>query len=316
MNIKNIIFNLIVTLIAFLCFVLWYEQSESDSSKATVNMDRRYTVYLITTDKEYEYWQYINKGAADMANLTDTKYRWEAPNQRNTQEQIQVLRKAVDDGADAILIAVNDPRKLSGPIEDAKARGVKFVYVDSPAMEEAVTTLATDNYSAGTLAGTSMLKELNMKGIKEGDIGIFGVTPEYDITMARERGFRDVIEKDGKFRLLNTIYKNGDQVDTEVAAEELIGQNKNLVGLLGTNEGSTEGVGKAIQATKANLVGIGFDQTQENIKLYRSGAITALVLQNPYTMGYLGMAEALASLRGYDTGPQYINTGTKLLEKN
>jgi ribose transport system substrate-binding protein len=39
------------------------------------------------------------------------------------------------------------------------------------------------------------------------------------------------------------------------------------------------------------------------------------IAQNPYTMGYLGMAEALAALKGYDTGPQFINTGVSIITK-
>jgi len=37
------------------------------------------------------------------------------------------------------------------------------------------------------------------------------------------------------------------------------------------------------------------------------------LVQNPFTMGYLGMAEAVAALRGFDTGPQLINTGVTVV---
>lgn len=312
---KNILLNFIIIGIAFILFVIWYEYTEKNAIHTTTPARHKFKVYLITTDKEYEYWRSVNSGASDMAALAGVDYLWEAPKERNTQEQIEVLNKAVNDGADAILIAVNDPRKLSGPIEDAKARGIKFVYVDSPAYEEVVTTLATNNLAAGQIAGVNMLEQLKGRGIQSGEIGIVGVTTDYDITMAREKGFRDVIEKDGNFKLLDTIYKNGDPIASQLATEELILANNNLVGLFGTNEGSTQGVGKAIQQTNSKVVGIGFDKTAENFKLYKEGALTILVEQNPYTMGYLGMAQAIAALKGYNTGPDYINTGVNLLEK-
>jgi ribose transport system substrate-binding protein len=37
--------------------------------------------------------------------------------------------------------------------------------------------------------------------------------------------------------------------------------------------------------------------------------------QNPYTMGYLGMAQAVAALNGYSTGPAKIDTGVAVLTK-
>jgi len=237
MKIKRVIFNIVIITIAFVCFVFWYEKIDKNTISASSPLKHKFKIYLITTDKEYEYWEDINKGASDMARLAGVDYVWDAPAERNSEQQIEVLRKAVDNGADAILIAVNDPRKISGAIEDAKARGVEFVYVDSPAYEEAVTTLATNNLAAGQIAGTSMLEELKGQGIQSGEIGIIGVTTDYDITMARERGFREVIEKDGKFKILDSIYKNGDPMASQLAAEQLITENKNLVGLFGTNEG-------------------------------------------------------------------------------
>ncbi len=315
MNIKKILLNIVIITIAFLVFVAWYEHFEKRTQQTVTQVKHKLKAYLITTDKEYEYWESVNSGASDMAKLAGIDYVWDAPTERNTEKQIEVLRRAVNSGADAILIAVNDPRKLSGPIEDAKARGIKFVYVDSPAYEEAVTTLATNNLLAGQKAGTAMLDALKSQGIQQGEIGIVGVTPDYDITIARERGFRDVIEKDGNFKLLETIYKNGDPTASQIAAEELIDTQKNLVGLFGTNEGSTEGVGRAIQNKKSNVTGIGFDKTQKNYKLLREGALRTLVVQNPYTMGYLGMAEAIAAMKGYETGPDYINTGVDIIER-
>jgi len=315
MKIKRIIFNIAIVAIAFVFFILWYEKVEKHTISTSSPLKHKYKIYLITTDKEYEYWNFINNGASDMARLAGVEYVWDAPARRNTEQQIEVLRNAVNNGADAILIAVNDPRKLSGPIEDAKARGVSFVYVDSPANEEAVTTLATNNLAAGQIAGASMLEELKSQGIETGELGIIGVTTDYDITMARERGFREVIEKDGKFKILDTVYQNGDPMASQLAAEQLIKENKNLVGLFGTNEGSTEGVGNAIKNTNSKLIGIGFDKTKANYQLYKDGFLTTLVVQNPYTMGYLGVAEAVAALNGYETGTDYINTGVNLLKK-
>jgi ribose transport system substrate-binding protein len=82
--------------------------------------------------------------------------------------------------------------------------------------------------------------------------------------------------------------------------------------LFGTNENNTENVGIAIQASNKNIIGIGFDLTDIIQKQIQDGYIKATMVQNPYTMGYLGMAEAVAALKGLDTGPSYIDTGVSV----
>jgi ABC-type sugar transport system, periplasmic component len=313
MSLNKIVLNICVISIAFFLFVLWYEKVEKEVVPTSSSPNQNEKIYLITTDKEYEYWNHIDDGAHDMADLTGFSYIWVAPKQRNTEQQIEVLNKAVSDGANAILIAVNDPQKLSEPIKKAKDQGVKFVYVDSPAIEQAVTTLATDNYEAGRTAGVNMLTQLDNSKIKSGVLGILGVSVNYDITMKREQGFREIIEADGRFKILDTIYTDGDPKASQQAAEEMIANYDNLVGLFGTNEGTTEGMGKAIEAKNNKIIGVGFDLTKINKALLNKGSINTLLVQNPYTMGYLGVAQAIAALKGFDTGPKFLNTGIKVM---
>lgn len=314
MKMKKIMINIAVITLAFLLFAVWYRNSIENTSQETSSIMKRFKVYLITTDKEYQYWDFVNKGAADMANTIGVNYIWDAPTVRNEDKQIEVINKAVDDGANALLIAADDPKLISSAIEDAKAKGVNIIYVDSPAYEEAITTLATDNYEAGVLAGQTMISILEEAGIKSGSIGIISVISKQN-TNLREMGFRKVIMGDGRFKLLDTIYTNGEPATAQEAAKRMIDENKDLVGMFGTNEGTSEGVGNAIGADNNRIIGVGFDKTDAMMKLLNDGSLKAIIVQNPYTMGYLGMAEAVAALLGKDTGPDYINTGISVMRK-
>ena len=306
-----------IIIAAFLSFavVITLIKKGSDSWTVSPATEPRHKVYLITMDKRDHHWHTMNEGAAKMAELLDIEYIWEAPQTRDITMQIEVIYQAVEDGADLILLAANDPVAVSTAIEDGKAQGVQFIYVDSPAYEEAIVTLSTDNYFAGVTAAEAMLGELDGKGISGGVIGIIGVSIRTNSTINRELGFRSVIEGDGRFRLLETEYTEGDAVASEQACTKMISENPTLIGLFGTNEGSTEGVGKAIKANKPEVIGIGCDRSEENLTLIRIGSLKAVLAQNPYTMGYLGMAEAYAALEGLDTGPQVLNTGISLLRK-
>jgi ribose transport system substrate-binding protein len=316
MNMKRIIIDLLVILMGFVLFFIWYNKKENEADSVPTTLNRYLKVYLITMDKMDQFWYSVNQGAEDMAELLGITYQWEAPETKeDIDEQIQILNEAVDDGADVILLAATDPIRISSAIEDAKARGVRIIYVDSPANEEAIITLATDNIDAGTTAGETMISELEAVGTRSGSIGIIGVNRVTISTLNRETGFREAIEADGKFTVLDTEDANGDPVASQEAAEALIANNPDLVGLFGTNEGSTVGVGNAIKNINPNIVGIGFDKSDAILNLVRDESLNAVIAQNPYTMGFLGMAEAAAALKGYDTGPTYINTGVSVLMK-
>ena len=249
-----------------------------------------------------------------MATLTGVKYLWRYPDERSTDKQITIINNAVDDGAAALLVAADNPKLISGAIEDAKARGVKVIYVDAPANEEAVITLSTENYEAGFAAGNKMIEYLESQGLESGSIGIVSIINK-STTLQREEGFRDAFAEKTDYTILKTVYTNGEPYNAQLAAQELINQNSNLVGLFGTNEGTSEGVGYANKAYDNRIVGVGFDRSDITKRQLNEGSLKVIIEQNPYTMGYLGMAEAIASILGENTGPSFINTGFTILEK-
>jgi ribose transport system substrate-binding protein len=311
MNKKKIISNVLVILIGFVLLMIYYETRINNPAVTASSMDK-YKIYLVTMDKTSHYWHIVDQGASDMAKLLGVTYQWEAPKERIVDEQINVIKKVIEDGADALLVAASDPVKVSGVIEDAKAANIKIIYVDAPANEEAIITFATDNYSAGVKAGNTMINELEAEGIKKGSIGIVGVTKENTTTVNREKGFRDAINANGNYKLLDTMYTDGIETEPLSVSEAFINQNSDLVGLFGTNETTTIGVGNAIKASNKKITGIGFDMTDEIRQLIKDRYLKAVMVQNPYTMGYLGMAEAVAALKALDTGPPYIDTGVSI----
>lgn len=313
MKVKKIVFDILIIIAALAVFIIWYGNHRKDNALTSTSLNQFYKIYLITTDKELQLWNYLNQGAGDMASAIGVTYLWDAPQKRTTQMQIDVINKAVNDGANAILIAALDPKNISGAIEDAKARGVKIIYVDAPATEEAITTLATDNNAAGIQAAQLMLEELNNSGIRSGKIGIVSMTGNENANQ-REQSFRSTIEADGRFEVLETEYTAGVSDTAQQKAANMISRNADLVGIFATSESASEGVGKAIKEINSKVVGIGVDQSDTILKLLKDGSLKAVVVQNAYSMGYLGMAEAMAALKGKDTGPSFIDTGIYTLK--
>lgn len=285
------------------------------STDAEQSMYADKTIYLITMDKMDQHWVAVDKGAKEMAQAIGVKYKWDAPDVKDNAKQIEAVNNAVADNADVILLAANDPTAISDAVRNAKAQDVKIVYVDSPANEPGITTLSTNNYAAGELAAKVLLEELEKAQRDSGSIGIVGVNTATNSTMSRENGFRKVIQQDGRFRLLVSEYKDGDAAASQEAAVGFITGNADIVALYGTNEGSTVGIGNAIKASNPSVLGMGFDKSNAIQSLLSDGSLKAVMAQNPYTMGYLGMAQAFAALTNKETGPAVIDTGVVVLRK-
>ncbi len=272
-------------------------------------------VYLITMDKMDMHWISVDAGAKDMCTALGLNYKWDAPEQKDAAAQIEVINNAMAENPAVILLAAIDPAGISKTVEDAQAKGIKVIYVDSPAQAPVQLTLSTDNYAAGKLAGATMLAELEAAGKTSGKIAIIGVNTATNSTMNRENGFRETFAGSA-FELLTTEFKDGQADASQEAATNFIAGNEDLVGIFGTNEGSTVGTGNAIKASGKDIIGVGFDKSDAIQGLLNDGSLKGAMAQNPYTLGYLGAASAYAAINGLSTGPAVIDTGVAVLRAN
>ena len=272
-------------------------------------------IYLITMDQMDQHWQNVNKGAEEVAaaNSDTIEYKWSAPDKKDDAQQIDKVNNAVSDGAKVILLAANGPDAISSALKEAAAKGVKIIYVDSPANFPAEATFATDNKAAGKTAGEQMLAELNAKGVTKGDIGIINVKPDTTSCVLREEGFRSAFEGT-EFNILTTQFCEGDAAKSQDAAANFISQG--CVGVFGTNEGGTVGVGNAIKSSGKAVVGVGFDKSDTILGLIKDGALLCTMAQNPDQMGKQGMEAALKVLKGEAIDNKNVDTGVSVITKS
>lgn len=284
-----------------------------DASTPAADPAKDALVYLITMDLMDQHWAACDEGAKTAAGELGLKYKWTAPTTgKDDAAQIECINNAVADGAAAILLASNGPTTQKAALEEASKAGVKIIYVDSPAEFPAIQTLATNNTNAGETAGKEMLAALKANGVTSGKIGIVNVNSATTSTVQREAGFRKAFEGAG-FEILATQYGEGQVDKSQQIATNYI--TEGCVGIFGTNEGGTVGVGNAIQEAGNKIVGVGFDKSDAVLQLIESGSLLCTMAQNPYDMGYKGMQTAFAALSGKDTGPENVDTGVSVIKK-
>lgn len=271
-------------------------------------------VVLITMDSTDQHWVNVDKGAkAEAEKLGNVEYKWMAPDKKDDNQQIERVNNAVADGANAIMIAANGPDAITASLKEAIAAGVKIVYVDSPANLDAEATFSTDNEAAGKTAGQEMIKALQAAGKTDGKIGIVNVNSSTDSAVKREKGFRSAFDG-SKFTLLETQYGEGDPAKSKDVADNYITQG--VVGIFGTNEGSTVGVGNAIKGAGGGIIGVGFDKSDAVLSLVKDGSLVAVMAQNPDKMGSLGMEAAVKAVKGEKITEKKVDTGVSVLTKD
>ena len=279
----------------------------------TVKADGDYKIAVITMDSVDQHWVSLKEGAEEEAKADDVTVDFMAPDVKDDAKQIECINNAVAGGYDALMVAANSEDAVSGALQEAIDAGMKLVYVDSPANVEAEATFSTDNKSAGKTAGEEMIKALEDKGVKDGSIGIVNINNSTNTAIQREAGFREAFEGTD-YELLETQFCEGDAAKAQTIAENYI--TEGVVGIYGTNEGASTGVGNAIKASGSDeIIGVGFDKSDTLKGLIEDGYLVCTMAQNPDQMGKLGVQACIKALNGEDLGGEVTDTGVYVLTK-
>ncbi len=304
--------NKILALLCCLCMLMGLLAGCTGGNDGKKGSDESYKIALITMDSIDQHWVTLNEGAQKAAKELGVTVDFMAPNTKDDAQQIECVNNAVSGGYNAIIVAANGPDAISSALKDAQSKGVKIVYVDSPANVDAEATFSTDNFAAGTTAGKTMIDALKAAGVESGSIGIISVNNATASTVSRDEGFRAAFEGTG-YTLLETQFCEGDAAKAQSIAENFI--TEGVVGIYGCNEGSTTGAGNAIKASGKSIVGVGFDKSDAIMGLINDGYLLATMAQNPDVMGYEGVKAAVDALNGNSLGGAVTDTGVSVLTK-
>ncbi len=156
---------------------------------------KKWRVMVIPKGTTHEFWQSVHAGASKAAEeLGNVEILWQGPGREDDRtEQIKLVQNAVATGVDGIVLAPLDARALVEPVEQAIAKGIEVVIIDSALESDKVASfVATDNYRGGVLAGKRMGELL--KG--EGRVILLRYAVGSASTDEREKGFVDTMKKE------------------------------------------------------------------------------------------------------------------------
>jgi ribose transport system substrate-binding protein len=276
------------------------------------------TIPVIVKATTSLYWQTVLAGARKAGqDLGVDVTGLGAQSESDIAGQISILQKAVASNPAAIVIAPAQFAALGKPIDEA-AKKVKIIGIDSAADTKTLTSLvAVDEVQAGRIAADALANAITKTyADTEGNVAIITASPGASRDQSAE-GFKEQVAK--KYRALSVL---PDKVaDAQEATgfsimKELTATDRNLRGVFVSNIVMAEGASQVIynksSGDKVNYVVFGSDD--KLVKSLQDSTIAALVVRDPFRIGYDGVKTALAASRG-EKVPASIDTGVNLITK-
>ena len=235
--------------------------------------------------------------------------------QTNIAGQVNLVNDMVVRKVGGILIAATDARALAPAVDKAIAAGVPVITLDSGvSSDKPYAYIATDNIGAAMMAAEAMAKLVDGKG-KIGDIGI---TAGSQTGREREQGFLDGTKAYSGIRVLPVQYSGCDPAKSLNIATDFFTGNPDLAGFFGACDGGGTGSGQFVKqkGLKGKVHVVSFDTSPEELQLFKDGYIDALVVQDPFQMGYRGVYAMDKVLKGQKVEPRVVAIPAQIVTRS
>lgn len=280
------------------------------------DMEQNRYIAVICKGSQHEFWKTVEQGAKDAGEELGIRITFEAPEDESQIDvQIEMMEMAIQNRADAIVLAPLDTDLLNDVIEKAVDSGIPVLTFDSDVTtKKRVATIGTNNESAGAIAARNAVNLIN----GEGKVAVISHVEGAQTAIARNNGFIKEMELNHRedIEIVGVQYCDGNPEIAKEQAKQFIREYPDLKCIYGTNEGCAVGIAAAIDelGLKNKVRVIGFDSSDDEISYLADGVIDGMMVQNPYNMGYLGVRNINKVLDGetieekIDTGAAYVNS--------
>jgi ribose transport system substrate-binding protein len=278
------------------------------------------TIHLAVVPKSVglQFWEQVHQGAECAAKqLPDVQITWNGvTDESDVVGQINMLQNYAARGLNGLVYAATDAQALAEVSQSAVNGGLKVVNFDSGTTPQPpeVPVVATDNVKSAQQVADLLAQAIGPQG---GEIAFIRFHQGSQTDTQREQGFLDGLKKHPELKLVATQSSQSDATIGLAVGENILTAHPNLKGIFAANESGVVGAVEALRrAGKAHTVAVvGWDASSDEIDSLRLGIVSALVAQNPFRMGYQGVADAVAMIRD-QAQPRSIDTGAVYATKD
>ena len=211
---------------------------------------KKWRIMVIPKGTTHQFWLTLHAGAAKAVDeLGNVELTFQGPEKESDRNrQIDLVQTAIGAGYHGIVLAPLDSTALVGPVEEAVAKGIGVVIIDSAlASDKPAAFVATDNYHGGVLGARRLGGLLGGKG----KIILLRYAIGSASTEEREKGFLDTMAKEFPeiTYLSNDQYAGATADSAQERAQNLVSRYRGQVdGIFCPNESSAFGMLRALEA--------------------------------------------------------------------
>ena len=282
---------------------------------ASCNREKTRTIGVVPKGTSSLFWISVHNGADAAGKQFHVNIDWNGPPlETEYDRQIQIVDSMLARHVDGLALAATERKALVRSLDRAAELGIPVTVFDSGVdSTNYLTFLATNNYEGGELAARELARLLH----GEGQVGLLMHAPGSASTMDRERGFEEALTREfPKMRIVARQYGMSDRSKAMAAAENIFTAHSDLDGIFASSEPSSVGVAQAVKSRglTGKLKFVGFDASQGMIEDLKGGTIDALVVQDPYRMGFEAVKTLVDKLNDV-TPPKRIDLPARVVRK-
>jgi ribose transport system substrate-binding protein len=280
---------------------------------ASCREEPKRVVGVVPKGANHIFWQTVHAGAIKAAREYKLEVEWNAPAlEIDASRQIAILDSMINRHLAGVALAPVDRKALISSVERAQRAGIPVAIFDSDIdTNDRITYVATNNREGGRIAARALADLM----LSEGKCALIGFMPGSASTMEREEGFMEEMKKYPKIQVVQTVYGMASQANAMKETENIMTHYPDLTGLFADNESSSMGAVSAIRSRAETRVRVvAFDASDRLIEDLKHRYIDALLVQDPFKMGYESVKALGMKLNG-QMPQSHIDSGITLVTR-
>lgn len=258
-------------------------------------------VVLKTTDAEH--WMEIGSGMETAAEERGVRLILQYPSSElAAEEQKNILRDMLAEPIDALLFSPCDSGDTAWLAEEARARDLPVLTVDTGATDSELPYVGSDNREVGHMAYVFLLDKLG-EGAR---VGIITGTTRQNALSDRLSEFRFYCTRDGRLTVAG-VETGCDSYETAYYAVRRLLEDRTISGIFCTSGVTGMGAIAACEELgREDVKLIAVDTQSDVVNALREGRLDGLITQSGYEIGYQAVADAYAQLTGETLPPRHF----------
>jgi ribose transport system substrate-binding protein len=263
------------------------------------NRQQQTRIAVIPKGTAHLFWQSVHAGAVAAGREFHAEIMWDGPpNETDYSRQLEILDSMLNRHVEGVVVAAADKTILNGSLDRAAREKIPVVVFDSGVdSTNYVSFVATNNFEAGKLGARKLGELLHGKG----KAAMIQNAPGSASTMDREGGFKEALAKEFPgIQLVAEQYSMSNRAKAMSAAENILTAHPDLDGIFASSEPSSVGTSQAVKSRglQGKLRFVGFDSSDGLVEDLNAGVIDALVVQDPFKMGFEAVRAVTDKLAG------------------